>query len=82
MSVLLLGCDEGTADPKAEPPPATVEPDLDANNFKVDHPDSFPLLSKVSSKFRAQIGVTLSPKWPVVAWAGKQFRLKKVKDLL
>jgi len=22
---------------------ATVEPDLDANNFKVDHPDQFPL---------------------------------------
>jgi cobalt-zinc-cadmium efflux system membrane fusion protein len=25
------------------PPPAQVEPDMDASNFKVDHPDQFPL---------------------------------------
>ena len=42
---LLPGCGETKADAKAEaPPPAQVEPDLDANNFKVDHPEQFPLV--------------------------------------
>jgi cobalt-zinc-cadmium efflux system membrane fusion protein len=44
MSNLLVSCGSGKADPQAEaPPPAVVEPDMDANNFKVDHPEQFPL---------------------------------------
>ena len=30
-------------EPDTGPRPASVEPDMDANNFKVDHPDQFPL---------------------------------------
>ncbi len=55
---LLLGC-ENKADPKAEaPPPATVEPDLDANNFKVDHPDQFPLVTAIEHKASPALNVT------------------------
>ena len=59
LSLLLLGCNEGKADPKAEaPPPATVEPDLDANNFKVDHPEQFPLVTAVEHKAAPALNVT------------------------
>jgi cobalt-zinc-cadmium efflux system membrane fusion protein len=55
----LAGCKEGKADPKAEaPPPATVEPDLDANNFKVDHPDQFPLVTAIEHKAAPALNVT------------------------
>lgn len=56
---VLVGCNEGKADPKAEAPPAaTVEPDLDANNFKVDHPDQFPLVAAVEHKAAPALDVT------------------------
>ena len=56
---VLAGCNEGKADPKAEaPPPATVEPDLDANNFKVDHPEQFPLVTAVEHKAAPALNVT------------------------
>jgi len=59
LSLLLLGCGETKADPKAEsPPPATVEPDLDANNFKVDHPEQFPLVVAVEHKAAPALNVT------------------------
>jgi cobalt-zinc-cadmium efflux system membrane fusion protein len=59
FSLLLAGCNEGKADPKAEaPPPATVEPDLDANNFKVDHPDQFPLVKAIEHKAAPALNVT------------------------
>ena len=55
----LAGCGETKADPKAEaPPPAKVEPDLDANNFKVDHPDQFPLVTAVEHKAAPALNVT------------------------
>jgi cobalt-zinc-cadmium efflux system membrane fusion protein len=58
-SVLLLGCNEGKADPKAEAPPkAVVEPDLDANNFKVDHPELFPLVAATEYKAAPALNVT------------------------
>ena len=48
LSLSLLGCGETKADPKAEaPPPASVLPDLDANNFKVDHPEQFPIVTAI-----------------------------------
>ena len=50
LSLLLAGC-SGKADQNAEAPPkVAVEPDLDANNFKVDHPDQFPLVTAVEHK--------------------------------
>src|SRR5579863_10424459 len=59
LAVFLAGCNEGKADPKAEaPPPATVVPDLDSNNFKVDHPDQFPLVKAVEHKSAPALNVT------------------------
>jgi len=59
LSLLLLGCNESKADPKAEAPlPATVEPDLDSNNFKVDHPEQFPLATAVEYKAASGLNVT------------------------
>jgi len=59
LSLLLLGCNETKADPKAEaPPPASVEPDLDANNFKVAHPEQFPLVTAVEYKAVPALNVT------------------------
>jgi len=56
---LLLGSCSGKADPAAEAPPkAAVEPDLDANNFKVDHPDQFPLVTAVEHKAVPALNVT------------------------
>lgn len=56
---VLAGCGENKADPKAEAPPAsTVEPDLDANNFKVDHPEQFPLVTAVEHKAAPALNVT------------------------
>ena len=56
---VLAGCGENKADPKAEAPPAaTVEPDLDANNFKVEHPDKFPLVTAVEHKAEPALNVT------------------------
>jgi len=59
LAAVLAGCNEGKADPKAEAPPAaTVEPDLDANNFKVDHPEQFPLVAAVEHKAAPALDVT------------------------
>jgi cobalt-zinc-cadmium efflux system membrane fusion protein len=59
LTLLLLGCNGSKADPKAEAPPAaTIEPDLDANNFKVDHPDQFPLVKAVEHKAAPALNVT------------------------
>jgi len=59
LTLALAGCGENKADPKAEaPPPAVVEPDLDANNFKVDHPEQFPLVTAVEHKAAPALNVT------------------------
>lgn len=59
LSLLLLGCNAGKADPKAEAPPkAVVEPDLDSNNFKVDHPEQFPLVTATEYKAVPALNVT------------------------
>ena len=59
LSLLLQGCGETKADPKAEAPPAAkVEPDLDANNFKVDHPELFPVVKADEHKAAPALNVT------------------------
>ncbi|MGA7557555.1 MAG: efflux RND transporter periplasmic adaptor subunit [Terriglobales bacterium] len=59
LSLLLQGCGETKADPKAEAPPAAkVEPDLDANNFKVDHPELFPVVKADEHKTAPALNVT------------------------
>ena len=59
LVVLLASCGENKPDRKAEAPPATtVEPDLDANNFKVDRPDQFPLVKAAEHKAAPALNVT------------------------
>ena len=59
LALSLVACSGGRADPRAEAPPkAAVEPDLDANNFKVDHPDQFPLVTAVEHKAAPALNVT------------------------
>ena len=59
MSFIVLGCNESKADPKAEAPPAaTVQPDLDANNFKVDHAEQFPIMTAIEYKAPPALNVT------------------------
>ena len=59
LAVMLAGCNDNKGDAKAEAPPtATVVPDLDSNNFKVDHPEQFPLVTAVEHKAAPQLNVT------------------------
>ena len=59
LSVMLTGCGRGKPDAKAEtPPPASVEPDMDVNNFKVDHPEQFPLATAIEHKTVPSLNVT------------------------
>lgn len=57
LALLLAGCDERKVSAQANlaaetaPPAAVVEPDVDASNFKVDHPDQFPLAT--AGEYRA-----------------------------
>ena len=75
LTLTLAGC-SSKADPAAEAPPkVTVEPDLDANNFKVDHPDQFPLVTAIEHKAVPALNVTgvvqpdISRAVPVVSLA-------------
>jgi len=59
LSLLTVGCSSGKADRRAEAPPkAVVESDLDANNFKVDRPDRFPLATAVEHRAAVTLNVT------------------------
>jgi membrane fusion protein, heavy metal efflux system len=59
LASFAAACNEGKADPKAEAPPqASVQADLDANNFKVDHPEQFPLATAVEYKAAPTLNVT------------------------
>jgi hypothetical protein len=59
LSVALVACKEGKADEKAAaPPPAVVIPDMDANSFKVDHPERFPLATAGEYKAAPELNVT------------------------
>jgi cobalt-zinc-cadmium efflux system membrane fusion protein len=58
-ALLLVGCSGNKANLKAEaPPPAAVEPDFDSNNFKVEHPDQFPLATAIEHKAVPALNVT------------------------
>jgi cobalt-zinc-cadmium efflux system membrane fusion protein len=63
LSILLAGCERKvTAQDNAAagtgPAPAVVEPDLDANNFKVDHPERFPLATAGDHIAAPELNVT------------------------
>ena len=56
--LVALACN-GKADLNAEAPPkAVVEAELDANNFKVDHPEQFPLVTAAEHKAIPALNVT------------------------
>jgi membrane fusion protein, heavy metal efflux system len=58
-SLLNVACSSSKADARAEAPPkAVVEPDLDASNFKVDHPEQFPVTTAVEHKVPPALHVT------------------------
>jgi cobalt-zinc-cadmium efflux system membrane fusion protein len=57
--LFVAGCNDSKADPKAEAPPAAnVQADLDANNFKVDRPEQFPVVTAVEYKAAPSLNVT------------------------
>jgi cobalt-zinc-cadmium efflux system membrane fusion protein len=62
LSLLSTGCGkvsaQGNADASIGPVKTTVEPDLDANNFKVDHPDQFPLATAGEHVAAPELNVT------------------------
>lgn len=62
LLVILAGCDKkvnADADKTGTgPEPAKVEPDLDANNFKVDHPEKFPLATAGERTAAPELNVT------------------------
>lgn len=79
ISFAMSGCGEkasASADPSVTaPPPAVVETDADANNFKVDHPDQFPLATAVEYRAVDELNATgvvgpdVSRNIPVVSLA-------------
>ena len=59
LGIGLAGCGGGKVDQKAEaPPPATVETEMDPNNFKVDNPEQFHLVTATEYKAVSTLNVT------------------------
>ena len=51
LMFVLSACDSGKGNANAEAPPqANVQPDFDPNDFKVDHPELFPLTAATERK--------------------------------
>ena len=63
LSLFATGCERKVTaqpDPKAgtAPVPTKVEPDMDSNNFKVDHPEQFPLATAGEHLAAPELNVT------------------------
>jgi len=59
LAAAFAACSSGKANPNAEAPPkAEVQPDLNANDFKVDHPELFPLATAAEYKAVPALNVT------------------------
>ena len=62
LGLFVTACDKGAAQastaPGTGPAPAVVEADLDANNFKVDHPERFPLVTAGEHVAAPELNVT------------------------
>jgi len=63
LSLLSAGCErkvtaQDTVTASTGPAPGSVEPDLDANNFKVDHPERFPLATAGEHIAAPELNVT------------------------
>jgi len=58
-ALVTAGCGSSKGDQGSEAPPKpAVESDFDANNFKVDHPEQFPLVMAVERKAVSALNVT------------------------
>lgn len=62
LSLLCVGCGKVAANESTEaaigPTLVAVEPDLDANNFKVEHPEQFPLVTSGEHVAAPELNVT------------------------
>jgi membrane fusion protein, heavy metal efflux system len=60
LGLFLSSCDKRTEEVSANtgPPTPVVVPDLDANNFKVDHPEQFPLVTAGERMATPELSVT------------------------
>jgi cobalt-zinc-cadmium efflux system membrane fusion protein len=61
LSVLLTGCAGTQAKSESNdtgPRPAVVEPDVNADNFKVDHPEQFPIATATEYMATPELNVT------------------------
>jgi membrane fusion protein, heavy metal efflux system len=59
LTLMGASCSSGKANPQQEaPPPTAVESELDANNFKIDHPERFPLVTAVPHLAAPALNVT------------------------
>jgi cobalt-zinc-cadmium efflux system membrane fusion protein len=62
LSFFLAGCGEKVSAKQdtgdTAPPPAQVEPDMDASNFKVDRPQDFPVVAAASHFAAPELNVT------------------------
>ena len=77
LTILSAGCEKKVSASSEDtgPHPALVEPDMDANNFKVDHPDQFPLAEAGTYLAATDLNVTgvvspdVSRQVPVISLA-------------
>jgi cobalt-zinc-cadmium efflux system membrane fusion protein len=63
LGLLVTGCErkaaaQGSSDATPGAVPTKVEPDLDPNNFKVGHPDQFPLATAGEHSAAPELNVT------------------------
>ena len=63
LSLFIGGCgrvsaQQDPAGPPTGPAPSVVVPELDSNNFKVDHPEQFPLVAAGERFATAELNVT------------------------
>jgi cobalt-zinc-cadmium efflux system membrane fusion protein len=59
LSLVLSGCGKvQSADNDTGPRPATIEPDVNADNFNVDHPERFPLVAAGEYMATQELNVT------------------------
>ena len=54
----LVACEKKSNPDQEAPPKAAVQPDLDANNFTIDHPEQFPLVAAVAHQAVPALNVT------------------------
>jgi len=77
VSLFLAGCGSTKTEAAGDtaPPAAQVEPDMDASNFKVDHPEQFPVVAAGSHVAAPELDVTgvtspdVSRQVPVISTA-------------